>query len=126
MGVLNSLADLDEETQALFECKTILGAILRQRNPIYIFHGEVGVPIFCRAGIEDASNGRVVHHRESIFLRLETGQHIGSIHASTNHLDRQLPMGGVLFLTQINIAEGTTADVFLDRVFIDRLWRCIG
>jgi len=73
MRVLDGVANVDEQIQSLNRRQIVLIAVVRDRNPTYQFHHEVGPAGVGCAGVEDFGDVGVIHHRERLALGLEAG-----------------------------------------------------
>ena len=73
MGVLDRVANLDEQLEPLTRIELVLVAVVGDRNAPHQFHHEVGPARFGGAGIEDPGDVGMVHHRQRLPLGLEPG-----------------------------------------------------
>ena len=71
MGVLDGLADLDEQLQPLAGGVSALVAVLGDRRPFDQFHDEVRPPGFGAAAVEHRGDGLVIHQGQGLPLGLE-------------------------------------------------------
>ena len=94
MGVLNRLADRQEQLQSFLRCQMLLVAVLRDRQPFDQFHHEIRSAGVGRAGIEHFGNVRMIHHRQRLPLGFETGDHLPRVHSRLDDLQRHAPMTG--------------------------------
>ena len=74
MGVLDGVADRDEEVEPLFGVSFLLVAILRDRHALDLLHDEEGPAASVVAGVEDLGDVGVVHHGQGLPFRLEAGK----------------------------------------------------
>ena len=86
--VLNGVAHLDEQLEPLVRGKRFLIAIARDRQAPKELHHEVRPAVVRRAGVEDARDVRVMHHRQRLPLRIEACDDVPRIHAELDDLDR--------------------------------------
>ena len=121
VGVLDGLADLHEELQALFDVQPLSIAILGDGDPRHVLHDEVGSSRLRRPGVEHLGNVGVVHHRQCLPLGLEAGDHLPGVHAQLDDLQRHPPADGLLLLGQIDDGEAALADLLQDLVVADAL-----
>ena len=71
MCVLNRLANFDEQLQAIPRRQVATIAVFGDRNALDQLHDEERPSVFCRAGVEYASDLRMVHQRQRLPLGLE-------------------------------------------------------
>ena len=76
MGVLDRLADRDEQLQSLRRGELGLVAILGDRHAVDQLHDEVRSAGVGRPGVQDPGDVRVIHQRQGLPLGLEPGDHL--------------------------------------------------
>ena len=74
--VPDAVTDLQKELKTFFQAELFFFAVAFQRHPRRVFHGEVGVAIGGRAGVEDLGDVDVVHERDRLALRLEAHEEL--------------------------------------------------
>jgi hypothetical protein len=90
MGVLDGLADLDEEVDAFAGAEVILVAEVGNPNASDQFHDKVGTTGGSGSGIEDPGDAGMIHHGEGLTLDLETGEQFPGIHAELDQFQGDL------------------------------------
>ncbi len=110
VGVLDRVADLDEQPQALFRRETAFVAVPRVRLPPHELHREVGPALFRRPRLVDLRDARVLHHRERLPLGVEARDHFLRIHSGLNHLERHLAPHRLGLLCQPDHAAAALAE----------------
>src|SRR2546425_12109762 len=81
MRVLNGVADLREEGEALTRGQIVLVAILCDGNAPYQLHHEVRPAPVGHTGVEDLGNVWMIHQRQRLTLGLETSDHLLGVYA---------------------------------------------
>ena len=112
MGVLNGLADLDEQLQPLARIEPPLVAELGDRDAPDQFHHEVGAAAVRRAGVEHLGDVRVVHQRQGLPLGLEAGEDLAAVHAGLDDLQRHLAADRLFLLGHVDAAHAAFAEQF--------------
>ena len=82
-------------------------------------HHEVRPARLGRAGVEDAGDIRMVHHRQGLPLRLEAGDHLPRVHARLDHLEGHLAADRLQLLGHEDDAEAPFADLLQQLVRAD-------
>jgi hypothetical protein len=130
VGVLDGLADRDEQLQPLPGVEPVLVAILGDRHPLDQLHHEVGPAGLGGAGIQHAGNIGVVHQRQGLAFGLEPGDDLVGVHARLDDLQRHAASDRVFLLGHEHGAHPTLADLLEQLVgtdtragsFTDRAW----
>ncbi len=104
MRVLHGQADLDEQLQALAHREAVGVAVAGDALARDQLHREEGAARVGRAGVEDAGDVRVVHHRERLALQLEAGDDALGVHAEADDLQRDLPAHRLFLFGEVNHA----------------------
>jgi hypothetical protein len=86
MGVLNGLADGDEQLQALLGREMLLVTVAGDGDALDKLHDEVRAAAIRGAGIEHLGDVRVIHDRQGLPLLLEAGNDLGGVHAGLDDL----------------------------------------
>ena len=119
MGMLDRLADVDEDPQSLAGRQLVLVAVLRDRDAPHVIHHEVGSAALGRPGVEDLGDVRVVHQRQRLPLGLEAGDHLLGVHAQLDDLQRHLAADRLLLLGHVDVAQAAFADLLQELVGAD-------
>ena len=126
MRVLNGLANLREELQAILGGEMVLVAILGDAHAAHEFHDEVGTPRLRRARVEHARDVRMLHHRQRLPLGLEAGDDRLRVHAELDDLERDAAAHRLLLLGHVHDAAAALADLLQQLVASDAVARLLG
>ena len=110
VGVLNCVADLDEELDPLLRREAALVAVLVQLFAGHVLHREPGTAIGRRAGVVNPRDGGVVHDREGLPLRLEAAQELLGVHPDLDKLEGDLATQTLDLLGQPDLAHAPFGD----------------
>ena len=121
MRMLNAFAHLHEEREAIGDRHLVTFAIGRDRFAADVLHDEIRPAVRCGAGIENASDGRVSHHRQRLALGVETHHDFRRVHSGLDHLERNLAADGLGLLGQPHLAHPAFADLLQQSVRPDDL-----
>src|SRR5262249_38494978 len=110
VGVLDRLANRDEQLQALARRQVVVVAVFRNGDAVDQLHGEVGPAGRRGAGIEYARDMLVIHQRQRLTLRLETGNDLGGVHPRLDDLEGDAAAHRLLLLGHVNKAKAAFAD----------------
>src|SRR5262245_40118754 len=94
MGVVNGVANLDEQLEALSRVETVLVAVIGNFDSPDQLHYEIGSPRPGRAGVEDFSNIGMVHHRQGLALGLKLRDDIARVHPKLDDFQSDAPTHG--------------------------------
>ena len=119
MGVLDRLADGDEQLQPLLRREVIAVAVLGDRHALDQLHHEVRAAGVGGAGVEDAGDVGVVHHRQGLAFGLEAGDDLPRVHARLDDLERHLASDRLLLLGHEDGAHAALADLLEELVRAD-------
>jgi hypothetical protein len=86
--VLDGVADLNEELDALGDSKAMGVTIRRDRLPFDQLHDEVGAAAGRCAAVQDSCDAGMVHEGERLALRLEAREHGAGVHSRLDKLHR--------------------------------------
>ena len=111
VGVLDGVAKLNKESKAFLERELVRLAVLRDPNSANQFHHEIWAASHGRPAVQHACNARMIHERERLAFRFESGNDALGIHAQFDHLDRDMAPNGLALLSPINDAEAPFADL---------------
>src|SRR5262245_18887356 len=111
MRVLNPLADLHEQLQALANRKPDAVAVLCDWNPRDVLHYKERPSFRSGASIEYSRDCGMIHHRQGLPLGLEAGDNLASVHTQLDDFDRDLPANGLLLLGLPHFAHDAFADL---------------
>src|SRR5580704_14815648 len=91
MRVLDGLTNFDEQLQSIPSRQVGTIAVFSDRNTLDQLHDEERPSVPRRAGVEYASDLRMVHQRQGLSLRLEASDHFARIHPRLEDLERDEP-----------------------------------
>jgi hypothetical protein len=111
VGVLDGLADVEEQSQPGLGRQAVLVAELDDRPPLDQFHDEVGPPGVGGPGVEDPGDVGVVHQAKRLPLRLEPRQHLAAVQARLDDLQRDPAADRLLLLSQVDDAHAAFTDL---------------
>src|SRR5579863_4406636 len=110
MGMLHSLADLDEQCQALACGQPLLVAVGGNGQAGNVLHDEVGLAFGSGVGVEDLGDGRVIHDGQRLPLEVETLESGGIVTASLNQLERDTAHDGSGLFGEPDLSHTTFAE----------------
>ena len=110
VGVLDRAADLHEQTEALSGGEIELIAVVGDSGPFDQLHHKVRPSHFGGASLQHFGNVGMVHQRQRLPLRLETGDDLAGVHAQFNDLERDEPVNGLGLLRPVNHAIAALSD----------------
>ena len=110
VGMLNRVADLDEEFKPLPGVKVVFVTILRDFDSSNEFHDKVGAPRFGCSRIQHPGDIRVLHHRERLPLRVKAGDDTFGVHPQLDNFERDLSADRHLLFRHVNRATTTFSD----------------
>jgi hypothetical protein len=84
--VLNGLADGDKQIQPLAGREIVAVTKIGDRDPLNQLHDEVRTTGFGRSPIQHMDDVLVIHHRQGLAFRLETGDHLPRVHPRLDDL----------------------------------------
>ncbi len=111
MGMLDSLADVDEQLQSLFGGQLVLVAELGDGQALDQFHDEVRPAARRLPRVEDFGDVRVVHQGQGLPFRLETGADLSGVHARLEDFQGHLAANGIVLLSHEDDAETALANL---------------
>ncbi len=117
--VLDPLAGLDEELEAVANGELMAVAVLRDRNTGDVFHGEVRPPIGGHAGVQHLGDIRMGHDRQRLALGVEAGDDLLGVHAQLDHLERHLATYRFLLLGEVDGSHASLTERGDDSVGAD-------
>ena len=117
--VLDGLANLNEKVQALGGGKIFLVAIVRDFDAADQFHDKVGPAGVGRAGLEDFGNVGMIHERQRLPLRFESGDNAPRIHTELDDLEGDAAADGVFLLGHVHHATSALANLLKEFVAPD-------
>jgi hypothetical protein len=111
VGVLDGVADLEEQPQPPRDWQAPLVAVAGDGHPADQFHHEIGTAAVGGARLPHLCDFGVVHHRQRLPLGLEAGNDLAAVHARLDDLDRHLPPHGLRLLGHEHDAHAPLADL---------------
>ena len=120
MGVLDGLADGDEQFEAFTRGELGAVAVGSDRIAPNQFHHEIGAAFGRGSGVEHLRDVRVFHDREGLAFGLESGDHLCAVHARLEHFQGDAAADGVRLLGEEDGAEAALADLFEQAEWSDR------
>ena len=88
----------------------LLVAVIRDRNPMDVLHGEVETTLRRRPCVVDTGDVRVVHQRQRLALGLEAANDLPRVHPGFDDLESHLPADRLALLRQPHLAHPARAD----------------
>jgi hypothetical protein len=110
VGMLDGLADMQEQSQAFLDSEPVPVAILGDRNALNMLHDEVRPSARGQTRIVDARYMGMLHEGQSLLFGLEASQHALRIHTRLDHFERDLPFDRALLLGQIDNSHASLAE----------------
>jgi hypothetical protein len=89
MGVLDPVADPEEQLEALLHAELLLVAIFRDGDALHVLHDEIRTPVGHGSGIEHAGDRGMIHRGQGLTLGLEAGDDAPGRETRTDELDRR-------------------------------------
>ncbi len=120
MRVMQRLAHLDEQLQALDGAEIVLVAELGDGHALHQLHDEVRPAGFGRAAVEHLGDVRVVHHRQRLPLGLEAAHHLPRVHPQLDDLEGDATLHRFALFGHVNNAKAAFADFLQQLVTTDR------
>ena len=105
VGVLDGLADRDEQREPFAGGQPVAIAVVGDRNAGHVLHHEVRPALVGRARVEHPGDVRVGHHREGLPLGVEPGHHLAGVHPDLDHLQGDLAADRVLLFRKVDHAH---------------------
>ncbi len=115
VGMLNRLADGDEQIEAFLGCEAVAIAVLGDRDALDQLHHEEWPAGVGGTRIQNASDVGVVHDGQGLAFGLEPGDDLSGIHAGLDDLEGDLAPDRVLLLGHEDRAHAPLAD-FLEQL----------
>ena len=119
MRVVDRMADLDEEPEALPGRKTVPIAEMGDGNALHVLHHEVRTALLRGSGVKDLRDVHMIHHGESLTLRLEAGDHLLRVHAQLDDLESDLPLDRFFLFREVDLPHPAGAEEFEEMIVID-------
>ena len=119
MGVLDCVADLNEQVETLVDTQPLAIAMLGDRDSRNVLHDEVRPAIIAHPRVEDPGHARMVHHGQCLTLGLETGDDLLRIHAQLDDFEGDSALDGLGLLGEVDDAHPALADLLKDPVRTD-------
>ena len=123
VGVLHSLAHLDEQRQPLAHAQTVLVTIVGDRHAWRVLHDEIRPSFRSGTGIKDPGDGRVLHQGQGLPLRLEARHQSLGVHAGLDELEGDGAVYGRGLLGLPDFGHATFADFLQQPVRTNRARR---
>ena len=111
MCVLDGVTNLDEQSEPRFGRKSVLIAEIGDLHAPHQFHDEVRPAGLGGTGIEHFGDVRMVHQRQCLPLRFETGDDLFGVHAELDDLERHAPADRLFLFGHIDDAAAAFADL---------------
>ena len=120
VGVLDRVADVDEEPKAILGLHLVAVAELGDGDSLDEFHHEERPAGLSRAGVEHLGDIGVVHQGQRLTFRLEPRDHLSGVHARLDDFQGDDPAHGLHLLGHVNNAEAPLADLLQELVGTDK------
>ena len=121
VGVLDGMADFDEQIETLLGAEVGLIAVVGDGYATDQFHHKVWAALLCGARIEHLGDVRMIHHRQRLALGFEPGGDLLRVHAQLDDLERDAAAHRFGLLSDIHDAAAAFADVLEQLVTAERL-----
>lgn len=122
MGVLNGLANLNKELQALADGQMALIATTGDRDAAHQRHHEIRPATFGRAGVQHLGDAGMVHQCQGLSLRLKTRHDLLGIHAEFDDLKGDAASYRLCLFGEVNGPEASFADLLQQSVASNDPW----
>src|SRR4029079_19697230 len=109
MGVLDGLADWNEQFKALANVEVVLIAVVGDRNTLDQFHHKIGTAARRCAGIEHFGDVCMIHDRQRLTILLETCDDTSRVQSQLDYFEANAARDGLLLFGQPNGAESAFA-----------------
>ena len=119
MGVLDRVADGDEQFQTLAGGQVVVVAVLREGDAIDQLHHEVRPARLRGARIVDFGDVGVIHDRQGLLLGCKARDHLAGIHARLDDLQGHLAPDRLLLEGHVDDAHAAFADFLVELVRAD-------
>ena len=119
--VLDGVAHLPKEVQALSSAELFVVAELRYGRALDQFHHEVGSAGVGSAGVVYLGDPRVVHQGQGLSLGFKAGDDLPRVHAELDDLERHPALDRLALLGQPDDTEAALADLLEQPVPADRV-----
>ena len=125
VGVLNGRAHMEKQRQPTTSRELMPVAVIGDRYAGHVLHGKVRPAVARHPCVEDLRDVRMVHHRQRLALRFESGHHLTRVHPGLDDLEGNASVGRLL-LGQIHHAHSAFAEQAQDAIGTDCLWKGVG
>ena len=112
VGVMQRAAYLDEEIDAGPDSKAVLVGEFEDLNPFHQFHDQERTSSIGGTCVQHFGDVRVIHHRQHLAFRFETGQKVRGIHAHFEDLDRNLAVDVFRLASDPNRSPSALSNAF--------------
>ncbi len=120
MGVLDRLADRDEQFQALSRREVVLVAVAGDGDTLDEIHHEVRPASARCAGIQHAGDVGVVHQGQGLPLGLEAGDDLAGVHTGLDQFEGNQAFDRLGLLGHPDAAHAALADRLNELIRADR------
>ena len=119
VGIVQALADLSEELEALFNAELAVVSVARDGHASDEFHSKVRPPGLSGAGIEYMGDIGMLQQGQGLTFGVEAGDHLLGVHARLDDLQGHLAFDRLFLLGQIDQAHTTLANLLEKFVMAD-------
>ena len=126
MGVLDGLANRDEELEPLLDREADVVAVLGDRHAFDVFHDEVRPAFVGHAAVKDLGDVGMVHQGEGLPLGLEPREDLARVHARLDELEGDAALDRLGLLGDPDGAHAAFADLLQQLVAADFLAGALG
>jgi len=112
VSVLHRLANFNKKSKPILGRQFFLIAIICDPNSTHELHDEIRASTWSCASIEYFRNIRMVHHRQGLTFRLETGDNLFRVHPKLKDLQGDSAPHGFILLRHPNDSPAPFADLF--------------
>jgi len=117
--VLNGVADVGGERNAVGDGHPVPFAEGRDGLPANVLHHEEGPAVGARAGVEHPRDPGVIHERQGLALGLEPRDGVRGVHADLDDLERDFAANGLDLLGAPHLAHAAFPDALDEAVRTD-------
>ncbi len=110
MGMLDGVADGQEQGEAVAEGEAAIGAVGGDGGTVDPLHDQEGPAALGAAGFEHGGDVGVVHHGQGLALDFKAGDPLAGVHAGLDEFESDVAAYGLLLLGVVDDAHAAAAD----------------
>ena len=100
--MLDSLANLDKEPQAILDRQLLPIAMLRDRRPRHVLHHKVRPPLLGLPAVVNLGDTGMIHHRQGLPLGLKPRNDLRRVHPQLDDLERHPAPHRLVLLCEVH------------------------